>query len=109
MWLRSLLEELKVPSSRPVIYCDNLSIVMPSYNPVLHSRTKHMELSKFFVREKVMQGKILIDHVPSSDQPADLLTNAVSKSKFSILRDKVRVKDLQQISKGQQQPQLEGA
>ena len=71
MWLQSLLEELKVPSSRPVIYCYNLSTVMLSHNPVLHSRTKHMELSLFFVREKVIIGKLLIAHVPSSDQPAD--------------------------------------
>ena len=68
---------------------------MLSHNPVLHSRTKHMELSLFFVREKVMQGKLLIGHIPSSDQPANLLTKAVSKDKFSALRDKVKVKDLQ--------------
>ena len=30
MWLQSLLDELKVPSPRPVIYCDNLSTVMLS-------------------------------------------------------------------------------
>ena len=82
IWLQSLLQELKVPSPQPVVYCDNLSTVMLSHNPVLHSRTKHMELGLFFVREKVMQGKLLIAHIPSSDQPADLLTKAVSKSKF---------------------------
>ena len=53
-----------------------------------------MELGLFFVKEKVMQGKLLIAHVPSSDQPADLLSKAVSKTNFSWLRDKVRVKDL---------------
>ena len=95
VWLKSFLEELKVPSSRPVVCCDNLSIVIVSHNPILHSRTMHVELSLFFVREKVMQGKLLIAHVPSSDYPADLLTKVVSKSKFSVLRDKVRLKDLQ--------------
>ena len=87
MWLQSLLEELKVPSPRPIIYCDNFCTVMLSHNSILHSRTKHKELSLFFVREKVMQGKLLIAHIPSSDQPVDLLTKAVSKSKFSTLRD----------------------
>ena len=67
-----------------------------------------MDLSLFFDREKVMQGKLLIAHVPSSDQPIDLLTKVVSKSKFSSLRDKVRVKDLQQVSKGQPQLELRG-
>ena len=56
-----------------------------------------------------MQGKLLIAYGPSSDQLADLLTKAVSKSKFSALREKVRVKDLQQISKGlQTQLELRG-
>ena len=99
--VQSLLEELKVPSSRPIINCDNLSTVMLSHNPVLHSKTKHLELSLFFDREMVMTGKLLIAHVPSFDQPADLLTKAVSKSKFSTLRDKVRVKALQQVTKDQ--------
>ena len=55
-----------------------------------------------------MQGKLLIAHVPSSNQPTNLLTKAVSKFKFSSLTDKVRVKDLQQISKGQPQLELRG-
>ena len=108
VWLQSFLEEIKLPSPRPVIYYDNLSTVMLSHNPVLHSKTKHMELSLFFVREKVTQGKLLIAHVPSSNQPAKFLTKAVSKSKFSSLRDKVRVKDPQQVSKGQPQLELRG-
>ena len=45
-----------------------------------------------------MQGKLLIAHVPPSDQPADLLTKTMSKTKFSWLRDKIRVKDLQQLT-----------
>ena len=110
MWLQSLLEELKVPVGRPVVYCDNLSTVMLSHNPVLHSRTKHMELSLFFVREKVMQGKLLIAHVPTHEQPADLLTKAVSKGKFLWLKGKLKVQDLQQDQKGKTNPAgIEGA
>ena len=108
MWLQSILEELKVPSPRPVIYCDNLSTVMLSHNPVLHSRMKHMKLNLFFVREKVMQRKLLIAHIPSFDQPAELLTKAVSNSKFSALKGEVKVKDLQQVSKSQIQLELRG-
>ena len=82
---------------------------MLSHNPVLHSGTKHMELSLLFVRENVMQGKLLIAHIPSSDQPADLLTKAVSKSKFSWLRNKVMFRDFQQLNtKGQTQLGLRG-
>ena len=56
-----------------------------------------------------MQGKLLIAHIPSSDQPADLVPKAASKSKFSWLRDKVMVRDFQQLSnKGQTRLGLRG-
>ena len=59
---------------QPVVYCDNLSTMMLS--------TKHMEPSLFLVKEKVLQGKLLIAHVPTNEQLADLLTKVVSKGKF---------------------------
>jgi len=55
-WILSLLFELKVSHASPVILCDNTSIVALAHNPVLHSRTKHMELDLFFVQEKVLLG-----------------------------------------------------
>ncbi|MCH80541.1 retrovirus-related Pol polyprotein from transposon TNT 1-94, partial [Trifolium medium] len=54
LWMQSLLKELKIPIKVPQIFCDNPSAVSLAHNPVLHSRTKHMELDIFFVREKVM-------------------------------------------------------
>lgn len=54
-WLQTLLRELHVPqnSEPPLILCDNMSIVLLSTNSVLHTRTKHLELDLYFVREKV--------------------------------------------------------
>lgn len=44
-WLRSLLDELKVPMSRkPVLWCDNLSAKALASNPVMHARSKHIEI-----------------------------------------------------------------
>nr|KYP45979.1 hypothetical protein KK1_032476 [Cajanus cajan] len=53
MWIQKLLSELKVNHSTPIAFCDNMSTVALAHNPVLHARTKHMELDLFFVREKV--------------------------------------------------------
>jgi histone deacetylase 1/2 len=54
LWLQTLLKELTVPFQTPTIYCDNQSAVLLAHNPILHSRTKHMEIDLFFVREKVL-------------------------------------------------------
>ena len=91
-WLRTLLNELHLPLINvPTIYCDNQSTVMLTSNPILHQRTKHFELDLHFVREKVTQGVIAVHHIPSEEQTADVLTKAVSSSRFPYLRTKLRV------------------
>ena len=44
-WLRQLLQEPHVPLwVATVIYCDNVSDVYMTANPVHHRRTKHIEI-----------------------------------------------------------------
>ena len=91
--MQSLLKELKIVCATPVIYCDNQSTVALSHNPVLHSRTKHMELDIFFVREKVLDRSLIVSHIPATDQVADILTKSLSQARFCILRHKLNVID----------------
>ena len=90
-WIRSLLSELHIPHHSPVICCDNLSTVALAHNPVMHSRTKHMELDLFFVRKKVLEKQLQVVHVPAIDQKADMLTKALTPSNFSTYRSMLRV------------------
>nr|GEV98529.1 ribonuclease H-like domain-containing protein [Tanacetum cinerariifolium] len=54
-WLRNILRELHTPfSSAMLVYCDNVSVVYLSYNPVQHQRTKHIEIDIHFVRDLVI-------------------------------------------------------
>jgi hypothetical protein len=56
-WLRQLLHELQTSPSRcTIVYCDNISAVYLSTNPVQHHCTKHAEIDLHFVREKVAIG-----------------------------------------------------
>ena len=91
-WIRTLLSELHLPLLNvPTVYCDNQSTVLLTSNPILHQRTKHFELDLHFVREKVTQGLVVVHHIPSEEQTADVLTKAVSSSRFPYLRTKLRV------------------
>jgi hypothetical protein len=66
-WLRQLLHELQTPPSRCTpVYCDNVSDVYLSTNPVQHQRTKHVEIDFHFVREKVAIGQVRVLHVPTT-------------------------------------------
>jgi hypothetical protein len=66
-WLRQLLQELGQPLQQAtLVYCDNVSAVYLSTNPVQHQRTKHIEIDLHFVRERVAAGVVRVLHVPTS-------------------------------------------
>ena len=44
VWLRSLLRELGVPQSLPIVLCDNLGTTYLSINSIRHSCFKHIEI-----------------------------------------------------------------
>ncbi|XP_022158738.1 uncharacterized protein LOC111025198 [Momordica charantia] len=66
IWLKTLFSELRILIPNPLIlWCDNLSSVHLSANPVLHSRTKHVEIDIYFIRDLVIYGKLRVQHLPS--------------------------------------------
>jgi histone deacetylase 1/2 len=91
LWIQSLLRELQIPFHTPTLLCDNLSAVSLSHNPVLHAKTKHIELDIHFVREKVISKQLHVLHVPASDQLADPLTKPLSPSNYALIRTKLKV------------------
>lgn len=60
LWIEPLLVEFNVKLDTQTLLCDNISAVMVSHNPVLHARTKYIELDIHFVREKVVANKLVI-------------------------------------------------
>ena len=87
-YFRRLLEELKIGSSSPTpIFCDNISSIKLVRNPLMHQRTKHIELEHHYIREKYDDGTIDITYVPTHSQQADLLTKPLSSTQFITNRD----------------------
>lgn len=83
LWLKHFLEDLGYPPRQPIqLYCDNKAACDIAHNPVQHDRTKHVEVDKFFIKEK-LDAKILeLPKIRSEDQLADMLTKAVSSKVF---------------------------
>ena len=49
IWLQSLLRELGVPQSPPIVLSDNLGATCLSVNLIRHSHYKHVEIDIHFV------------------------------------------------------------
>ena len=84
-WIKQLLAFLHVHLSQPpVIFCDNLSAIALSFNPVQHQKTKHIEIDVHFVRERVADHQLFVQFVSSKEQFADILTKGLSAPLFRI-------------------------
>lgn len=72
-WVSYILRDIGIaPSPSPSLFCDNISALYMSINPVLHARTKHVELDYHFVREKVAHGDLTTQYIPSRFQLPDI-------------------------------------
>ena len=81
-----MLEEYNVKQDVMTLFCDNLSAINISKNPVLHSRTKHIDIRHHFSRELVEEKVISMEHVATERQLADILTKALDANQFEKLR-----------------------
>ncbi|KAL1075279.1 hypothetical protein V6Z11_D11G350900 [Gossypium hirsutum] len=92
VWIQSLLSELGVTlKGKALVWCDSSAAMAVAWNPIMHSKFKHVELDLFFVREKVAQGLFQVGHVPSHDQVADVLTKPLSADLFHKFRTRLKV------------------
>ncbi|XP_075664017.1 secreted RxLR effector protein 161-like [Castanea sativa] len=88
IWLKKILEELKFKEDGPtLIYCDNSSTIKLSKNPVLHGRSKHIDVKYHFLRDLTNDGVINLVYYRSEDQIADILTKPLKFPAFQKLRE----------------------
>ena len=95
MWLKRLLEELKIPTKRTMkMFCDNQATISIAKNTVHHDRTKHVEINCHFIKEKFEEGLIKMLYTPTSLQTAGILTKALPKTSFEALINKLGMIDI---------------
>ncbi|CDO76041.1 hypothetical protein BN946_scf184948.g1 [Trametes cinnabarina] len=82
LWLRNLLTEFGFDvSAASRLRIDNLSALSVAKNPEHHGRMKHLDLRFYWLRDEVAKGRIEIEHLRTSDMPADILTKSLAKPK----------------------------
>ena len=94
LWLKQMLKDYGIPQGKLTIFCDNTSAISITKNPVLHSKTKHIELRYHFIRDLVEKQVLELSFVPTKTQLADLFTKALDTERFQELRNALGIQDL---------------
>ncbi|KAL6277717.1 hypothetical protein ACE6H2_021318 [Prunus campanulata] len=95
LWVKNVMKELGYkPRVAMSLYCDNKAAIAIAHNPVQHDRTKHVEVDRHFIKEKLEAHIIDVPFVKTEDQLADILTHAVSTTAFSNSLDKLGMRDI---------------
>jgi hypothetical protein len=67
LWIKMLLAEFGFDQNESCqLYCDNKAAISISENPLQHDRTKHVEVDRHFIKEKLEAGIISMPLVRSN-------------------------------------------
>lgn len=95
IWLERMMEELKVFKEKSIkLFCDNQAAISIAKNPIHHDRTKHIEIDRHFIKEKIEEGQVRLINTPTRLQIADILTKALPRVNFEELKFKLGMIDI---------------
>lgn len=75
------------------LYSDNKSAISIAHNPIHHDKTKHVEIDRHLIKEKIEEGTISLSHMSTKFQEADF-TKAMPRLGFKFLVDELGMIDI---------------
>jgi hypothetical protein len=82
LWMRQTPKYYSYTLNHVPLLCDNESAIKIAYNPYEHSRTKHIDIRHHFLRDHVIKEDIVISHVRTNEQLADIFTKPLDERRF---------------------------
>lgn len=100
LWLRKLLHDLgyATPQTRgasqqqtpTTVYQDNISTIFIGNKGMSNKgKTKHMDIRYFFIKEKIDNHDVTLQHLPTDEMLADFLTKPLSGQSHNSLRSRI--------------------
>ena len=84
LFLKTLTKDFGLLCHEPIsLYGDNQGAIALVKNPVTHEKSKHIDIKFHFIREKFSEGLIQINHIPTGDNVADLMTKPSTHVKLN--------------------------
>ena len=84
--MKQILADYNIKFDVISILCDNTSAIDLSKNPVLHSRSKHIDVRHHFLRDHVNKGDIKMTHIDTKINLADIFKKPLNSERFTKLR-----------------------
>ena len=95
LWLKIILDDLRIKwDGLMKLYCGKKSTINISHNPLQHDRTKHIEIDRHFIKEKLEEGVVCMFYVLSEHQLANILRKGLNSSMFHDLVFKLGMEDI---------------
>jgi hypothetical protein len=81
IWYSLLLRDLGVSKQKPItIFQDNQSTIIIAIQGPTFKRTKHLLGRESYIKERILNGDVVLKYLPTGIMTADLLTKPVKKS-----------------------------
>jgi hypothetical protein len=93
LWMRQTLKDYGYTMNHIPLLCGNESAIKIAYNPCEHYRTKHIDIRHHFLRDHAIKGGIVISHVGTNDQLADIFTKPLDEKRFRELQSGLNIID----------------
>jgi hypothetical protein len=89
VWIRRFVIEQGYFVPPVVLYQDNLSTIALCNRGGAGHRTKHIKIRNFFIKERIDDGEVVVEHMPTRDMVADLETKPLQGATFKYLRERL--------------------
>jgi hypothetical protein len=80
------------------LLCDSDSAIKIAYHLCEHSRIKHIDIQHLFLRDHVIKGDIVISHVGTNNQLANIFTKLFDEKWFRELQSELNIIDYQNVA-----------
>ncbi|GJW41478.1 retrovirus-related pol polyprotein from transposon TNT 1-94 [Tanacetum coccineum] len=89
LWMRLQLTDYGLGFNKIPMYCDNKSATALCCDNVQHSRSKHIDIKFYFIKEQVENGAVELYFVNTEYQLADIFTKALCIERIEFLINKL--------------------